>query len=186
LTRPRQARDNRVGDQSGGKRMAESAVGKIGITRTDLKCPRDHTTMREIRVGEANLDECKQCGGRFFDQGEMFAALGLHADPSYWDRPECAGPFKDADIHCPRCDGHMLLQTIEREKQKVEIDRCGHCEGIWLDRGEAERIVAIGKSMVAVLEAERAKAQKELDSMGEVDFSPPGLIASFLALFRGE
>jgi Zn-finger nucleic acid-binding protein len=140
--------------------------------------------MREIIVGDATLDECGRCGGRFFDQGEMFAALGMHADPSYWDRPECTGSMVEAPIQCPRCDGHMILQTLSYETQKVEIDRCGHCQGIWLDRGEADRIIDIAKRMVPIIEAERAKAQAELAKVSEDEFRPPTLIARFLALFR--
>lgn len=165
---------------------SDFAVGKIDTTRRVLKCPRDHTTMKEILVGEAYLDECGQCGGRFFDQGEMFAALGLHGDPSYWDRPECTTKLEDADIHCPRCDGHMTLTTIAKEAQKVDIDRCGHCQGIWLDRGEADTIMSIGRNMESVIDAERKAAHDELSKLSDEELSPPSLIARFLALFGGK
>jgi Zn-finger nucleic acid-binding protein len=159
------------------------AVGKIDTTRKTIKCPRDHATMKEIEVGEAHIDECGTCGGRFFDQGEMFAALGMHADPSYWDRPDCLGALADAPIHCPRCDGHMLLQTVLHDKDKVEIDRCGHCNGIWLDKGEADRIMAIGKKMETAIDAELLQARADLAKLSDEDLSPPSLIARFLALF---
>ena len=162
--------------------MGDTALSKIDTKHKVLRCPRDKTLMTEVHRGEAYLDECPQCGGTFFDQGEMFAALGLHADPSYWDRPECQGGMADAPIHCPRCDGHMVLQTVQ-QGDKVELDRCGHCQGIWLDRGEAERIMAIGAKMQIHIDAERAKAQADLAKIGDVDFRPPGLIAQFLSLF---
>ncbi|MEA2524191.1 MAG: uncharacterized protein QOF73_1418 [Thermomicrobiales bacterium] len=41
---------------------------------------------------------------------------------------------------CPACGAE--LQTLER--QGVEIDRCPSCRGVWLDRGELEKLVAIG------------------------------------------
>jgi Zn-finger nucleic acid-binding protein len=39
---------------------------------------------------------------------------------------------------CPKCNGN--LRTKEREG--VEIDICEGCGGIWLDKGELEKIVA--------------------------------------------
>ncbi len=163
--------------------MSDTALGKIDTKHKVLACPRDHSIMEEKQQGDAFIDECHKCGGLFFDQGEMFVSLGMHADTSYWDRPECTGSVTDAPIHCPRCDGHMLATKLAYDGEEVEIDRCGHCLGIWLDAGEGTRILAIGRKMVPVLEAERAKAQAELAKMGEVDFRPPGLITSFLSLF---
>jgi Zn-finger nucleic acid-binding protein len=140
--------------------------------------------MKEIQVEAAHIDECPKCQGRFFDQGEMFAALGATADSSYWDRQETAGQLKEGHLTCPRCEGHMLLQEIRHEKTSVEIDRCNECTGIWLDAGEAEKIMSIGARMADVVKGEQAKAQAELDAMGDVDFRPPSLIFRFLSLFK--
>jgi len=163
--------------------MSESAVGRIDTTKKDLDCPRDKTRMKLVRVDNTHLDECPKCSGRFFDNGEMYGALGLHADPSFWDRPETTASVSEADIHCPRCGGHMSLVKLEYGGENVEIDRCGHCMAIWLDAGEAETIMSIGAKMEPVIAAEQAEAQKALDEMGPVDFNP-GLIARFLALFK--
>lgn len=40
---------------------------------------------------------------------------------------------------CPRCNKNTLE---EREKEGVTIDICQECRGIWLDRGELERLIA--------------------------------------------
>jgi uncharacterized protein len=42
-------------------------------------------------------------------------------------------------MDCPRCAG--LLQ--ERTRVGVVVDICERCRGIWLDRGELEKIVAV-------------------------------------------
>lgn len=160
---------------SGGK--------KVDTKHKTLVCPRDRSDMKEQLRAEAYIDVCPKCGGTFFDHGEMYAALGMNADPSYWDRPETTSSFADAPIHCPRCDGHMQIHALAHGTTKVDIDRCGHCRGIWLDKGEAEKIVAIGQGMAGTIDAERAAAQAELAKMGDVDFSP-GLIARFLAMFK--
>jgi Zn-finger nucleic acid-binding protein len=46
----------------------------------------------------------------------------------------------DATMICPACGAR--LETVVR--QGVEIDRCPDCRGIWLDRGELEKLVTLG------------------------------------------
>jgi hypothetical protein len=41
-------------------------------------------------------------------------------------------------MKCPICD--IEMRTAEREG--VEIDYCSQCRGVWLDRGELEKIIA--------------------------------------------
>lgn len=38
---------------------------------------------------------------------------------------------------CPVCQADLLLS----EKQGIEIDYCPKCRGIWLDRGELDKII---------------------------------------------
>lgn len=39
---------------------------------------------------------------------------------------------------CPQCAGSVL---IARHRHNVEIDVCGSCGGVWLQRGELDRIL---------------------------------------------
>jgi Zn-finger nucleic acid-binding protein len=41
-------------------------------------------------------------------------------------------------MKCPICNNINLLMT---ERCGVEIDYCPECRGVWLDRGELEKIV---------------------------------------------
>jgi uncharacterized protein len=41
-------------------------------------------------------------------------------------------------VNCPRCE--KVLQ--EREREGLTIDVCPSCRGIWLDRGELEKLIA--------------------------------------------
>lgn len=45
-------------------------------------------------------------------------------------------------MKCPVCKEHDLVMS---ERQGIEIDYCPACRGIWLDRGELDKIIA--KSM---------------------------------------
>jgi uncharacterized protein len=163
--------------------MGKTAVGRQERSKTDRSCPEDKILMQQVTAGEAVLDLCSKCGGQFFDTGEMFAAFGIKADPSYWDRPETGGTVKEGKRHCPECETHMLIQDVAYAKERVEIDRCGHCGGIWLDKNEIDKIMSISEKLAPAIEAERKRAQDELDKMGEPDFTP-GLIAKFVKMFK--
>jgi Zn-finger nucleic acid-binding protein len=39
-------------------------------------------------------------------------------------------------LKCPNCSSEMILT----DKYNVEIDHCPRCKGVWLDRGELEKI----------------------------------------------
>lgn len=39
---------------------------------------------------------------------------------------------------CPTCDNVSLAMT---DRQGIEIDYCPKCRGIWLDRGELDRLI---------------------------------------------
>lgn len=41
-------------------------------------------------------------------------------------------------MKCPVCTGVDLKMT---ERQGVEIDYCPECRGVWLDRGELDKII---------------------------------------------
>jgi Zn-finger nucleic acid-binding protein len=152
--------------------------------KKDLQCPRDKSLLAVREVGEAELDVCGKCGGQFFDAGEMFASFGIKADPSYWDREETGGTVKNSDLHCPNCETVLLAQDVKYEAHHVEIDRCGKCSGIWLDKGEVDTIMKIGDALKPVLDKDTEKAQADLAKLGDVSFASPGLIAQFLALFK--
>lgn len=38
---------------------------------------------------------------------------------------------------CPKCNAGLLLANT----QGVEIDHCPNCKGVWLDRGELDKII---------------------------------------------
>jgi uncharacterized protein len=42
-------------------------------------------------------------------------------------------------MRCPRCETALL---DERERDGVVIDACPSCRGVWLDRGELEKLIA--------------------------------------------
>ncbi len=43
-------------------------------------------------------------------------------------------------MKCPHCPDATLLMS---ERQGVEIDYCPQCRGVWLDRGELDKLIAL-------------------------------------------
>lgn len=48
-------------------------------------------------------------------------------------------PLDGSPLRCPICD----VRLVEVQRQGVLIDACPECRGIWLDRGELEKLVAL-------------------------------------------
>ena len=47
-------------------------------------------------------------------------------------------------MYCPICKTTNLVMS---EKQGIEIDYCPQCRGVWLDRGELDKIIEKSLSM---------------------------------------
>ena len=47
-------------------------------------------------------------------------------------------------MKCPVCPDSTLAMS---ERQGVEIDYCPHCRGVWLDRGELDKLLQLGARM---------------------------------------
>lgn len=41
-------------------------------------------------------------------------------------------------MNCPHCPTSILVMT---DRQGVEIDYCPQCRGVWLDRGELDKLL---------------------------------------------
>ena len=59
-------------------------------------------------------------------------------------------------MKCPQCVDHVLTMA---ERQGVEIDYCPKCRGVWLDRGELDKIIERSAAEVPVT-AQSVTAQR--------------------------
>jgi uncharacterized protein len=63
-------------------------------------------------------------------------------------------------MNCPTCPDDKLVMT---ERSGIEIDYCPTCRGVWLDRGELDKIIE--RSLVD----SRAEPPRETRDRGRVD-----------------
>jgi Zn-finger nucleic acid-binding protein len=104
------------------------------------------------------LDYCKRCGGIWFDAGEVPALrtvqpealqgrvtlspeafrMKCHECHASFDRnlPKCTACGWENRLSCPAC--RTTLQTVEHDK--LRIDACPKCRGVWFDNVELAAI----------------------------------------------
>ena len=79
--------------------------------------------------------------GGFFREVKAQAALQVHREIAGYTPNLNASPRL-----CPkRCTTMMLMQI-----KGIEIDVCPHCDGIWLDSGELEKMILHFQNMTFV------------------------------------
>lgn len=59
-------------------------------------------------------------------------------------------------MKCPVCPESTLLMS---ERQGVEIDYCPSCRGVWLDRGELDKLITLSTAQSAQAPNAAAAAQ---------------------------
>ncbi|MEX2274045.1 MAG: zf-TFIIB domain-containing protein [Actinomycetota bacterium] len=62
-------------------------------------------------------------------------------------------------MQCPQCQVTLMMA----ERQGVEVDYCPQCRGVWLDRGEIDRIIAGSAPLTAAPAASDAPPAASAD-----------------------
>ena len=110
-----------------------------------MKCPVCKNLMIVVEYEKIELDHCVNCGGVWFDSGELALFLdtakldGSTLAPSnILASPEATTSEKKRN--CPIC-GKKMKKTHIGQEPKVLIDACIKGDGLWFDHGEVERLV---------------------------------------------
>ena len=75
-----------------------------------------------------------------------------------------------AGLLCPVCRVDLVMS----ERQGVEIDYCPKCRGVWLDRGELDKILERGASESGARADAQARPQPSTPSQSTPQPPPPG------------
>ena len=79
---------------------------------------------------------------------------------SYIFRRACRAHARGMTMICPRCQDANL---DERTRDGVVVDACPRCRGIWLDRGELEKLISRAATELGELERPRVSEQQVYD-----------------------
>jgi len=78
------------------------------------------------------------------EEEEYFARLEERRQQALAERQPPAGAQADQQqvaviqLHCPKCGASL----VEMHYKAIEMDTCSRCQGLWLDCGELERVLA--------------------------------------------
>jgi Zn-finger nucleic acid-binding protein len=136
-----------------------------------MKCPNDNTEMHQVKIeghyGQPILlEQCKECGGIWFDEMELFSAR--HGEAEKIDVFDSKSLWTPTNIEklirrCP-LDQSELFRFKDRYSLKgIILERCPSCNGIWLNRGD------FTKFQQARQELKRPKEKSSKDKRLEED-----------------
>ncbi len=118
-------------------------------------CPDCNIPMDPLSFRGVNLDDCPQCGGIWFDDGELKKLQSIGDQLSFQALEDTAKPHQDVVCQepgaklCPKCQ-ERLTPYRYLYSSDVIIDECDDCFGIWVQDGELEK-------MATYLETQRAQ-----------------------------
>ena len=109
-----------------------------------MKCPGCHITLTEKSIEDTKVDECQQCKGIWFEDGELREAKDIAEPDTNWMDFEI---WKHADrftseprnLACPKCSQNMV--SVDYDKTAVVINYCPACKGTWLEKDEFKQII---------------------------------------------
>ncbi len=76
----------------------------------------------------------------FFEPGEPGQALGPGAAVAEWTAGEDVATLGISSKYCP-CRGHRMEgYRLAFNEERLDVDVCQHCHGVWLDRREVRQL----------------------------------------------
>ena len=83
------------------------------------------------------IDVCPKCSGIWLDKNELGKILKDKKLANYLTKH--IGTKSRSPMVCPRCGMTMDIEKAD----DVEVDVCLNCGGVWLDKGELEKLKEI-------------------------------------------
>jgi len=117
-----------------------------------MKCPNNHTSFQEMKIGNVKVDRCSECKGIWFNKDELRQAKDSQDeyakwfDFDLWDNEKNFKPTQSLRL-CPI--DQIPMFKIKYEGSTVEINVCKKCFGVWLDKDELKNIVEFVKGRSA-------------------------------------
>ncbi len=110
---------------------------------TNMQCPRCKSDLIVVEFDDIELDSCPECGGLWFDRGEMellAAKCGCVVDVL---SARSGAHVEEARVKCPTCR-RTMEKRLFGTGEPVIGDVCLICGGLWLDAGELLLVLSQG------------------------------------------
>jgi Zn-finger nucleic acid-binding protein len=114
-----------------------------------MQCPLCHQELTGVDYCGVHIETCPACGGDWVASDELGNIV--KARQTRFTPEECMAVAKAATIHgtpvttssrhlsCPKCGGQTKVENYGYDSG-IMIDRCDDCGGVWLDKGELDKI----------------------------------------------
>jgi Zn-finger nucleic acid-binding protein len=102
-------------------------------------------TLHTEKMDSVTIDECRQCGGIWFDHGELDQVIETTdpdlrwLDVNFWRSRSDFSVAPDS-IGCPKCSRYYLTR-IEDRTTETALALCSDCRGIWVDGDQLHAIL---------------------------------------------
>ena len=114
-----------------------------------LKCPRCATQLttgefekydQDITLSTMDVDKCQSCGGIWFDKDELAQIHDTIEITLIEIRKLPDSNEQNKPLNCPKCQSAIMEKIQNVRDEKVIMDVCPDCKGVWLDSGELKAI----------------------------------------------
>ncbi len=107
-------------------------------TSSAISCPRCSVPLKAVWSDKGIvIDRCEKCQGVWLDGGEVYQ---FSKDPAriHWALQQGLRNPQPTRILCPRCHSSMVEGGLLSDK--LLIDHCAKCEGLWFDKMELQEL----------------------------------------------
>jgi Zn-finger nucleic acid-binding protein len=169
--------------------------GAKHLRSTNEYCPVCGTKLDLYSMLRIEFEGCPKCYGMWLEKDELRKLKDkIGIGELHWLNSEIENIEQTAAIQskrvCPKADGGKLLSVLFG-KTSVVLDWCPKCHGIWLDRGEYDRIIEYlgdeaGEATIKDVEKEIAEDLRQLWKGGPAGRLPEvgEVAASVMALLN--
>jgi Zn-finger nucleic acid-binding protein len=135
------------------------------VSPGEKKCPECSQEMRKKEYEGVVIDICENCGGVWLDKDELYHILETREEKFSQSQQEEVAPEKIIpprpedlipQLNCPVC-GALMQRFAFGYSSGIILDRCPNGDGVWLDRGELEKVQIYKEKSQDYAEKEYAK-----------------------------
>lgn len=104
-----------------------------------MKCPKDHNSLELVSNRHGANYTCPKCEGIFYSKQDVEAFQYNYQSNVLTQLFEPSDKSKTSSLNCPHCSQQMCLVMLSR----FELDCCPNCCGIWFDKNELAKTIAV-------------------------------------------
>ena len=140
-----------------------------------MKCPNDNAELYQVKIESHYgqpilLEQCKECGGIWFDETELFSARNGEAGKiEVFDSKSLWTPtnMERRVLRCPLDESELFRFRDRYFLKSIILERCPSCNGIWLNRGDFTKFQKAGQQLKRPKEkgSEDKKLEEDIKSI---------------------